>query len=142
MPSLPKHLKVPGRLQRFALVCLDSLNFYRVHLIAFTIVSKASLSHYPTTSTTLHSHQIPLVLSAIMWAVNTEHKIAYIDCLFNCFSAMTVTGLATVNLSTLSAVQQVIIFIQMLIGSPVRSPLVQIPHACAQRANFRPWSRS
>lgn len=33
---------------------------------------------------------------------------------------MTVTGLATVNLSTLTPWQQAIIFIQMLIGSTVR----------------------
>lgn len=55
--------------------------------------------------------------SAILWGVNTEYKIAYIDCLFICMSAMTVTGLATVNLSQLSPLQQVILFVQMVIGS-------------------------
>lgn len=34
-------------------------------------------------------------------------------------SAMTVTGLATVDLSTLSPFQQVILFLQMIIGSLV-----------------------
>lgn len=59
-------------------------------------------------------------MSAIMWGINTEYEISYIDHLFNCMSAMTVCGLATVNLSTLSAVQQAILFVQMVIGSPVR----------------------
>lgn len=64
--------------------------------------------------------QIPLILSAIMWGCNTEYEIAYIDCLFVCVSAMTVTGLATINLSTLSGWQQTIIFVQMCMGSIVR----------------------
>lgn len=54
-----------------------------------------------------------------MYACNTEYHIAYIDCLFCCMSAMTVTGLATVDLSTLSPFQQVILFLQMIIGSLV-----------------------
>ncbi len=55
-----------------------------------------------------------------MWACNTEFQIAYIDCLFVCVSAMTVTGLASINLSTLNGVQQAIIFVQMCMGSIVR----------------------
>lgn len=54
-----------------------------------------------------------------MFACNTEYHISYIDCLFCCMSAMTVTGLATVDLSTLSPFQQVILFLQMIIGSLV-----------------------
>ena len=54
-----------------------------------------------------------------MYCANTAYKIPYIDCLFLSMTGMTVTGLATVNLSTLSAVQQAIIFVQMIIGSPV-----------------------
>jgi Trk-type K+ transport system membrane component len=60
-------------------------------------------------------------MSGIMYGINTEYKIEYIDCLFNCMSAMTVTGLATVNLSTMSATQQAMLFAQMIIGSPVSS---------------------
>ena len=55
-----------------------------------------------------------------MYGINTEYHIPYIDCLFLCFSSMTVNGLATVDLSTLSTMQQVIMFWQMLIGSLVR----------------------
>jgi hypothetical protein len=43
----------------------------------------------------------------------------FIDCLFVCVSAITQTGLATVNLSTLTGFQQSILFICMLIGQPV-----------------------
>jgi hypothetical protein len=51
--------------------------------------------------------------------VSTAYHIAYIDCLFLCMSSMTVTGLATVDLSTLSAFQQFILFFQQIIGSLV-----------------------
>ncbi|WVF70581.1 hypothetical protein IAT40_005373 [Kwoniella sp. CBS 6097] len=97
LPSLPSHLALPSRATKVKTIILSSLNFYRVHLLTFTI--------------------IPLITSAIMYACNTEYHIAYIDCLFCCMSAMTVTGLATINLSTLSVVQQVILFVQMIIGS-------------------------
>ena len=60
-----------------------------------------------------------------MYGISTEYKIAYIDCLFNCMSAMTVTGLATINLSTLSATQQALLFVQMTIGSPVSGALAR-----------------
>jgi len=54
-----------------------------------------------------------------MYGINTEYHIPYIDCLFLCVTSMTVNGLATVDLSTLSTMQQVIMFWQMLIGSLV-----------------------
>lgn len=62
-----------------------------------------------------------------MYGINTEYEISYIDCLFNCMSAMTVTGLATVNLSTLSVMQQVILFVQMIMGSLVSSTRKRYP---------------
>ncbi len=64
-------------------------------------------------------------MSGIMYGISTAYKIPYIDCLFNSMSAMTVTGLATINLSTLSAMQQVLLFVQMTFGSLVRiSPFI------------------
>ena len=57
-----------------------------------------------------------------MYGISTEYKISYIDCLFLCVTSMTVNGLATVDLSTLSVMQQVIMFWQMLIGSLVSFP--------------------
>ncbi|KAI0317188.1 cation transport protein-domain-containing protein [Amylostereum chailletii] len=75
------------------------LNFYRIHILYFIFS--------------------PLVFSAVFFACNGEFTIKYVDALFNCVSAMTVTGLATVDLSSLTAWQQVILFIQMLVGNPV-----------------------
>ena len=49
--------------------------------------------------------QIPLIASGIFYAANTEYRIDYVDSLFLCMSAMTVTGLATVDLSTLNPFQ-------------------------------------
>ena len=62
----------------------------------------------------------PLIFSAIFYASNGHVHIAYIDALFNSVSAITVCGLATVNLSTLTNWQQVILFFLMCIGNPVR----------------------
>ncbi|KAG1760094.1 hypothetical protein EDD22DRAFT_955263 [Suillus occidentalis] len=75
------------------------LNFFRIHVIFFTLT--------------------PLIFSGIFYASNGKYAVAYIDALFNSVSAMTVCGLATVNLSELTAWQQVLLFIQMCIGNPV-----------------------
>jgi hypothetical protein len=64
--------------------------------------------------------QIPLILSGIFYGANGQYKIPYIDCLFLCVSSMCVTGLATVNLSTLTTFQQFLMYFQMIIGSMVR----------------------
>ncbi|KIY66946.1 TrkH-domain-containing protein [Cylindrobasidium torrendii FP15055 ss-10] len=72
------------------------LTFYRVHLTAFTF--------------------IPLIASGIFYASNGRFQISYVDSLFLCYSAMTVTGLATINLSTTTAWQQVILYILMILG--------------------------
>ena len=48
--------------------------------------------------------------------------IAYVDCLFLCYSALTVTGLSTVNLSTCTGFQQALLFIQMALGNIVGVP--------------------
>ncbi|TRM69077.1 cation transport protein-domain-containing protein [Schizophyllum amplum] len=75
------------------------LNFYRVHLLCFTFV--------------------PLILSGVLYACNGQYRISYVDCLFLCVSSVTVCGLATIDLSSLTPLQQVIVFIQMCLGSPV-----------------------
>ncbi|KAG7449729.1 uncharacterized protein BT62DRAFT_928462 [Guyanagaster necrorhizus] len=75
------------------------LNFFRVHLLFFAFT--------------------PLIFSGIFYASNGQYHISYIDSLFNCVSAMTVCGLSTVDLSSLTPWQQVILFIQMCLGNPV-----------------------
>ncbi|KAJ6593443.1 cation transport protein-domain-containing protein [Mycena capillaripes] len=75
------------------------LNFYRVHILFFTFT--------------------PLIFSGIFYASNGQYRVSYIDALYNCVSAMTVCGLATVDLSSLTGWQQVILFVQMCLGSPV-----------------------
>ncbi|KAF7428771.1 low affinity potassium transporter [Pleurotus ostreatus] len=75
------------------------LNFYRIHILAFIFT--------------------PLIFSAVFYASNGQYPISYIDSLFLCVSAVTVCGLATVDLSALTPWQQVLIFMQMCIGSPV-----------------------
>ncbi|KIJ31257.1 hypothetical protein M422DRAFT_104826, partial [Sphaerobolus stellatus SS14] len=75
------------------------LNFYRIHVLVFTFT--------------------PLIAAGIFYASNGEFHIAFIDALFLCVSSMTVTGLATVDLSSLTLWQQVIMFLLMCLGSPI-----------------------
>ncbi|KAF7345041.1 Potassium transporter [Mycena venus] len=70
--------------------------FYRLHMTAFTI--------------------IPLIAAGIFYGCNGRFHISFLDSLFICYSAMTVTGLSTINLSTTTPWQQVILYILMLIG--------------------------
>ncbi|CAE6533332.1 unnamed protein product [Rhizoctonia solani] len=76
-----------------------SLNFFRLHVLFFTFT--------------------PLISAAIFYAANGLYPVSFIDALFNCISAMTVTGLATVDLSQLTGFQQAILFVLMCIGNPV-----------------------
>ncbi|KAK0201093.1 potassium transporter [Desarmillaria ectypa] len=72
------------------------LTFYRIHLAAFIF--------------------IPLISSGILYACNGRFHISYLDSLFLCYSAMTVTGLSTVNLSTATVWQQVMLYLLMMVG--------------------------
>lgn len=82
------------------------VNFYRVHVLYFIFTI--------------------LLASVILWGSgangnsNNEEAhfaLSYIDALFLCSSAMTNTGLNTVNLSSITAFQQSILFILMLMGN-------------------------
>jgi hypothetical protein len=52
--------------------------------------------------------------------------VAFIDALFLCYSALTVTGLSTVNLSTLTVFQQAILYVLMGVGNVVCTVLYNI----------------
>ena len=75
----------------------EEITFFRVHLAAFTF--------------------IPLIFSCIFYASNGRFHVSFLDSMFLCYSAMTVTGLCTVNLSTITAWQQAILYILMTIVS-------------------------
>ncbi|PWN32407.1 uncharacterized protein FA14DRAFT_127218 [Meira miltonrushii] len=98
--SVPSFLKPKKGFLRWcsciATFSKQHLNFYRIHLLVFTFT--------------------PLIFAGIFYASNTN-QIAFIDCLFLCVSAMTVTGLATINVSTSTAWQQAILFFLMAIGN-------------------------
>ncbi|KDQ24184.1 TRKH superfamily [Pleurotus ostreatus PC15] len=85
-----------GKIQRFYKFAKKEATFFRVHLLAFAIV--------------------PLVFSGIFYACNGRFPVSYLDSLFLCYSAMTVTGLSTINLSTTTAMQQALLFFLMMIG--------------------------
>lgn len=62
---------------------------------------------------------LPLFWSTVLWASNGKFQVKFIDSLFICVSAATGTGLATIDLSALTAWQQAILVILEIIGSPV-----------------------
>ncbi|WWD18193.1 hypothetical protein CI109_102642 [Kwoniella shandongensis] len=84
------------------------LNFFRVHLLLFTFT--------------------PIVAACILYAANGsasgnanstdtgQQKVTFIDSLFVCFSAMSTTGLVTVNLSALHPFQQFVLYFLFIIG--------------------------
>lgn len=75
-----------------------------------------------------HSTLTPLVSSAIFYASNGEFHISYIDGLFCCVSAMTVTGLATIDLSECTGFQQALLFILQCLGNTVGRPSTRVVH--------------
>lgn len=94
----PKSLPSGNILSRLAAYALQESTFFRLHLTAFVFV--------------------PLIFSGIFYASNGRFHIDYIDSLFFCYSAMTDTGLTTANMSTLTAWQQVLLFMLMAMVSP------------------------
>ncbi|KAK3365025.1 cation transport protein-domain-containing protein [Lasiosphaeria ovina] len=61
-----------------------------------------------------------LTASIIFWAISTPTRsISYADSLFLVVSAMTSTGLRTINLSQTTIPQQVVLFLLMIFGSRV-----------------------
>ncbi|KAH8982284.1 TrkH-domain-containing protein, partial [Lactarius akahatsu] len=69
---------------------------------------------------------VPIVSAGVLVASNGRFYINYTDALFVCVSGMTGTGLATIDLSSLTAWQQVIIVLVSLVGSPVFVSLVTV----------------
>lgn len=68
-----------------------------------------------------------LIVSVIFWgASRPSQSISFIDSLFLVLSSFTSSGLNTVNISQLSTVQQVILAIMMILGSPVLISLFTI----------------
>lgn len=73
------------------------LNFFRIHVVVFMLA--------------------PLVASAAFYAANRDVHVAYIDSLFLCVSALTVTGLTTINISQATGFQQSILYALMWCGN-------------------------
>ncbi|GEM06126.1 potassiumion transporter [Rhodotorula toruloides] len=99
-PRFPKFLEQSSVWNRISAFSANHLNFYRLHLLAFTF--------------------LPLIASGIFFASNgpsQANQIPYIDALFMCTSAMTLTGLNTVLFVNLTVWQQFILFFLMSIGS-------------------------
>lgn len=90
----------------YGLVDRLHLNFFRIHVLWFIIN--------------------PIFWSIIFYVSSGQYPVSYIDSLFLCTSAHTVTGLSTVNLSTLTGFQQAILFYLMCVGNYTVVSLVMV----------------
>ena len=82
------------------------MNFYRMHLIYFLLtIILSSVIMYGSS------------ISGNSDEAEARFKLRYIDAIFLCTSAMTNAGLNTVNLYTLTAFQQAILYVLILIGN-------------------------
>lgn len=82
---------------------------------------------------------VPLFASVVLWASNGRFKVEFIDALYICVSAVTGTGLSTVDLSSLTAWQQTILFVLELAGNQARtmSPRIRsISNFCSIRSSY------
>lgn len=97
IPRLPDPFQKLGHYIR---IRLPELNFISLHYAYFILVT--------------------LISSVIFWGSSQPlGSVSFTDSLFLCLSAMTETGLNTVNLSQISTFQQIILFILMLMGSMI-----------------------
>ncbi|KAL8960662.1 MAG: hypothetical protein Q9193_002674 [Seirophora villosa] len=70
---------------------------------------------------------VSFLASLIFWGSSTPpRKVSYTDSLFFTVSAMTLTGLNTVNLSEINTFQQVILFLLLLLGSAITVSMVVV----------------
>ncbi|KAL2836839.1 cation transport protein-domain-containing protein [Aspergillus pseudodeflectus] len=60
-----------------------------------------------------------LTISLIFWGLSNPLRISYVDSLFMCVSAITGAGLNTVEASTLSISQQIILFLLLMAGHTI-----------------------
>ena len=61
-----------------------------------------------------------MVASVIFWGASTPaHSVRYIDALFLVVSAMTLSGLGSINLSTINTFQQILLFVLIMMGSAI-----------------------
>ncbi|KZT64165.1 TrkH-domain-containing protein [Daedalea quercina L-15889] len=108
MPSEPQlanwehksmRLRILASSQRIWGGVKESVRFYRIHLLSFIT--------------------IPLLAAVVFWASNGKYKIPFVDALFVCVSAATGTGLSTIDLSSTTPWQQVIITLLEICGNIV-----------------------
>jgi Trk-type K+ transport system membrane component len=100
IPAVRRIFRGIGSASRRATSSLSSFTFIQLHYAYFIITC--------------------LIFSGIFYGCSRpEASLGYTDCLFLVVSAMTLTGLNTVNLSTLNTVQQFILFFLIIIGSAI-----------------------
>lgn len=96
----PRFSQVAKRAVQILKTLLPGINFITIHYAYFIITI--------------------LISSIIFWKTSTtEQPVSYVNSLFMVASAMTLAGLAAVNVSSLSTFQQALIFILMIAGNSI-----------------------
>ncbi|KZT50397.1 hypothetical protein CALCODRAFT_461759 [Calocera cornea HHB12733] len=85
---------------------VSNLNFFRIHVLYFTLM--------------------PIVMACIIYAVNGQYHVEFVDALFCSYSAITTTGLATINISSATPFQQFLLMAQMFLGGLVTVSWVMV----------------
>ncbi|THH17258.1 hypothetical protein EW146_g3518 [Bondarzewia mesenterica] len=99
----------------------DSDAHYFLHRDTHIGIHKTAYVLCPESLLNDHTTITPIVLAAIAFASNGRFPESYVDIMFCCISAITGTGLTTLDLSALTAWQQTILLFIQLVGSPTQS---------------------
>jgi hypothetical protein len=95
------------------------LNFFRIHLLFFLFTPLISAGIFYAANGQFQIRECLGHDSSLATCDSQRFIVAFIDALFLCYSALTVTGLSTVNLSTLTVFQQAILYVLMGVGNVV-----------------------
>jgi Trk-type K+ transport system membrane component len=77
-----------------------------------------------------------LVTSVIFWGASTPaHSVRFIDALFLVVSAMTLSGLGSINLSTINTFQQIMLFVLIMMETCFREEVSY----CGREETAKRW---
>ncbi|KAL4788570.1 cation transport protein-domain-containing protein [Aspergillus varians] len=101
---------------------------------SFPIPAPVAPDDPPALSTAYKQH-LSLISSLIFWgASNPPRSVSYTDSLFMCVSAITGAGLSSIEASTLSTFQQVVMFVLLMLGHAI---LISITVLYVRKRAFR-----
>ncbi|KAK4118397.1 TrkH-domain-containing protein [Parathielavia appendiculata] len=121
---VPQRLGLTAPLFLYAMKWLD--DFCKRHSEGRLAESVAKIRPYLPPINFITVHYAYFILSCLFFALvfwgcgsPSSLQISFLDSLYLCMSALTSTGMNTVNVSQMSTGQQVVLFIAMILGHPI-----------------------